>query len=374
MADKKLNSWIRKSLLYCVPWLIIAFFLSFFTFFSWSAELPDKSWFQFLLFELACIFPWIFFTPVILRLYKRFNFDKTQRLQSIFIHIAAASLCFSIHCVTQTLAIFQFFNEPFTLSYFGVDFAAFFNMRLVFYLGVIMGVNIIEFYKKERKISLNEPKLRTQLNETKFQGLKSQMQPQFLLHTLDSVAGNIETKPEAAEEIVADLSDLLRVMLDLDHPEQVSLIDDLTHLQLYLNVLNKKTPQSVGFENKVDSECYQARIPTVIYFIPIFEAVHNNKLAESSLSKKVIYEAQKVDDRLRHGIIFSGIRIYRQQLDEILNKVRFYEIENHLKRSISSTIQMNCSVTEDQLKIIFNVPFEVNSFSSKPLQRSSEYT
>ncbi len=343
---------------YVLPWALVAFFLSFISFFVWGEMLHDKGWLAFFLFELICIAPWILFTPAIVRLYRRFDFKKPKQIKSLFAHFIAIVFCFSIHCIVQTLAVFNFFEMDFNVTRFWLDFIGFLNMRIIFYVGIVMTVKVFDFYQRDREMTLKEPRLRSELNKTKFQVLKNQLQPQFLHATLDSVMHNINNQPEVAEEIVIALSDLLRVMLDLSNPEKVEVLNDLRHLSLYIEILNKKTGKHIKLITDVPPECYDARIPTVIYLIPFFETIHTYNLEHSGSLKKIEYKVDKRFSRLYHSIILEAVKINSHELYQILNKARFKSMVDHLRRSYSSRFQLNCSIKDNRLKIVFELPLK----------------
>lgn len=356
-AKKKYSKYLGY---YVLPWVIIAFFLSFISFLTWGANLPNKEWFAFFLFELQCITPWVVFTPGIIWLYRKFDFSEPKRFKSLFVHFSAILICFSIHCIVQTLVGFSFFDMVFDPSRFWVDFIGFLNMRVIFYVGIVLAIKVFDFYKKDRVIALKEPRLRSKLNKTKFEGLKNQMQPQFILDTLDEAATNIKDHPEIAEEIVADLSDLLRVMLDLSNPEEVEVLDDLQHLSLYLKVLNKKTNQRVELTTDISGNCYDVHIPTVIYLIPLFEEIHNYTLQHSDGFRKAIYKVHKQSNRLYHRIILTRVHIDSNKLSKIQHKVRFQQMVNHLEQSYSNQIELHCLLKDNCLEIVFELPLKEN--------------
>lgn len=66
--------------------------------------------------------------------------------------------------------------------------------------------------------------------------LRQQLQPHFLFNSLNSISALIGSRPEEARTMVQQLSDFLRGTLKKEDRHFVAFQDELTHLQLYLDI------------------------------------------------------------------------------------------------------------------------------------------
>lgn len=89
-------------------------------------------------------------------------------------------------------------------------------------------------------------------SEARYASLQSRIHPHFLFNALNSLAALIRAKPEAAETMVEDLADLLRVSL-ADHYTLVTLREELGIVEVYLRIeqqrLGKRLTSNIDIPN-----------------------------------------------------------------------------------------------------------------------------
>ncbi len=83
--------------------------------------------------------------------------------------------------------------------------------------------------------------------EAELYKLRQQLQPHFLFNSLNSINALIGLKPHEARTMIQQLSDFLRGTLKKEDNTWVSLDDELTHLQLYLEI------EKVRFGHRLDT-------------------------------------------------------------------------------------------------------------------------
>ena len=93
--------------------------------------------------------------------------------------------------------------------------------------------------------------------------LESQFNPHFLYNTLENIRYMCRLEPETAERMVFSLSKLLRYSLDGSR-EQVTLKEDLGHLNNYLSILEKRFGSRFEYKINVEQECMQCLIPRLV--------------------------------------------------------------------------------------------------------------
>ena len=72
--------------------------------------------------------------------------------------------------------------------------------------------------------------------EAELTGLRQQLQPHFLFNSLNSISALAGTRPEEARKMIQQLSDFLRGTLKKDDQQMLTLQEELSHLQLYLEI------------------------------------------------------------------------------------------------------------------------------------------
>ncbi len=140
-------------------------------------------------------------------------------------------------------------------------------MLYLIYVVFFYAVNYYQGFKEKVK---NEGELKALVKEAELHALKSQINPHFLFNSLNSISSLTMTDPARAQEMVINLSQLMRYSLKHDQKERVTLKHELENNQLYMQI------EKVRFGNKlnpifeVSRKCLKASIPNMI-LQPLYE-------------------------------------------------------------------------------------------------------
>src|SRR5438552_6676753 len=91
-----------------------------------------------------------------------------------------------------------------------------------------------------------------------------QLNPHFLFNTLHAVSALIPEAPEAADRVVARLSELLRLSLDQTKPQQVPLHEELEFLDRYLEIEQTRFADRLRVEKQISLDTERALVPYLI--------------------------------------------------------------------------------------------------------------
>ncbi|HVW98097.1 MAG TPA: histidine kinase [Mucilaginibacter sp.] len=94
--------------------------------------------------------------------------------------------------------------------------------------------------------------------------LRQQLQPHFLFNSLNSINALIGFKPDEARRMIHQLSDFLRGTLKKDDQQQVSLTEELAHLNLYLDIEKVRFGYRLQTEISCDNKSGQAVLPSML--------------------------------------------------------------------------------------------------------------
>ena len=100
--------------------------------------------------------------------------------------------------------------------------------------------------------------------EAELYNLRQQLQPHFLFNSLNSINALIGFKPELARKMIHQLSDFLRGTLRKDDQQQVSLNDELEHLNLYLDIEKVRFGHRLKTEVSCDENCGACIMPAML--------------------------------------------------------------------------------------------------------------
>jgi len=94
--------------------------------------------------------------------------------------------------------------------------------------------------------------------------LRQQLQPHFLFNSLNSISALVGKEPEQARKMIQQLSEFLRGALKKEDHQRVTLSDELSHLQLYLDMEKIRFGHRLSTETNADEESLQLLLPPML--------------------------------------------------------------------------------------------------------------
>jgi sensor histidine kinase YesM len=104
----------------------------------------------------------------------------------------------------------------------------------------------------------------TQLRSTRLELelIKRQIQPHFLLNSLNSIVAWLEEEPVVATRLVTALAEELRMLLDFSGRKTVSLEEEIRLCKAHLDVMGLRRDKKFTFT--VDGDCQREQVPPLI--------------------------------------------------------------------------------------------------------------
>ncbi|MBP5401143.1 MAG: histidine kinase [Bacteroidales bacterium] len=170
--------------------------------------------------------------------------------------------------------------------------------------------------------------------------LKYQLNPHFLMNTLNNIHAQIDIDSEAAQESVRLLSKLMRYILYEANHDRVPLAKEVDFLSNYFEMMRKRYIDTVSIELIVPKEIPNISIPPVLFinlaenafkhgitydsssFLRFELKVENDKIICHSVNSKI---KNKADIQESYGF---GIESLRKRLDLIYADNYTYDIED----------------------------------------------
>ena len=122
------------------------------------------------------------------------------------------------------------------------------------------------------KIEAEQLKISAELSR-----LRSQLEPHFLLNTLNAIAGLVNENPREARRLIACLGELLRDALH-DGDEMQPLEDEVAWLRRYAEILESRHAGSLTFEWDVDAATRRTLVPRLLLQPLVENAVKHGAL------------------------------------------------------------------------------------------------
>ena len=218
-------------------------------------------------------YSWALLVPLILWLARHYRFERHTWRRAAVVHMLGAALCTLAHVALATTArgvvITQLTERTFN---WGVDWWMYFRERfflnadweMMTYWALVAFVHALDYHRESQERELTAAQLQTQLAEAQLEALQRQLHPHFLFNTLNTISALMHRDVNAADEMLVQLSDLLRLTLDRVGTQQVPLKDEIDFLRKYLEIEQTRFGDRLMINIDVDPEVLDAPVPNLI--------------------------------------------------------------------------------------------------------------
>jgi len=261
------NRWIRSSLAFLF-WTLIGLSFAGQLYLSSSRSGQAVSWSRAVSWSLGDWYVWAVLSLPIVHLARRFRFDTPNWGLSVGLHLVA-SAGFSLVYMALRAWVGQWqgrltgtpisFGEAFSPLLFKT-----FLLNLLIYWVVVSVTHAFDYYRQVREREVRAVELEKRLTEARLQALQMQLNPHFLFNTLHAISALMHKDVEAADRMIARLSDLLRYALESTGEQEVSLRQELDFLRRYLEIEQTRFGSRLTVEMDIAPDTLDSRLPNLI--------------------------------------------------------------------------------------------------------------
>lgn len=169
-------------------------------------------------------------------------------------------------------------------------------------VGVAHGLDLYRAYRERERRAIE---LEAQLARAQLEALRSQLQPHFLFNTLHAITALVRPDPDAAERVVARLSDLLRMSLQTAGKQEVQLRHEMEFLEHYLEIQRTRFRDRLHVEIDVGPETMDAMVPSLL-LQPLVENAIRHGVEPRSTAGNIQVRARRENDRLLIDVSDDG--------------------------------------------------------------------
>jgi two-component system, LytTR family, sensor kinase len=341
---------LRLMLLYGFFWVIFAFINALIQWNYYDMPLDQSvtnAFVQYLLFAALALNIWYI---------VKYNTPESNSWWKLIIfHLVSATIIILIWTYLANLIIKLIM--PALSDYLTAGLPARFLSGYLFYIFYVILFMAIIYYQNFKEKVKRESELKSLIREAELHALKSQINPHFLFNSLNSISSLTMSDPARAQEMVINLSSLMRYSLKHEQNEKVKFGTELENNKLYLAI------EKVRFGNKfhtvfnVDENCYKGELPNMI-LQPIYENAIKYGVYEAIEPVDIITEASctgealviTVSNSYDPGVISKrgegiGLRNIRERLKIIYGNPGLLKVKDNKKIfTVTLTIPQNQTI------------------------------
>ena len=155
---------------------------------------------------------------------------------------------------------------------------------------------------QQRRIAVENETLRAENLNSRYETLKTQMDPHFLFNSLNTLRSLIEDDADKAEEFIQQLSGVLRYTLQ--NKEVVTLAEELDCVRSYCRMMKMRYGDNLAFDHGIDHDTYDNH-----YVLPLsIQGLIENAIKHNVISSKQQLMVHIHTDDANHLIISNKIQ------------------------------------------------------------------
>jgi signal transduction histidine kinase len=301
------NRWAKYAVILGL-WALVGLVLSLEVYFTVRVTNPGVAFAEVAQSQYQRALLWALLVPLVLRLKTAVPLETGRWIGGPAFHLGVSFLIMAAYYLARILYLVVESHEPMA-GYWEMARRSFYGRNLIdmaYYWGVIGVSYALEIREKYHRESLKAARLESRLAETELRSLKQQLNPHFLFNTMNTIAVLVrERKNDAAVNLLARLSSLLRMSLDNTRVPTVPLRQELEFLTRYLEIQKARFADRLQFATDVEAAALDAVIPNLI-LQPLVENAILHGVAQKTAPGRVEIAARVRDGRLELEVRDDG--------------------------------------------------------------------
>jgi two-component system LytT family sensor kinase len=153
---------------------------------------------------------------------------------------------------------------------------------------------------------LQMERLQRNFSEARLNALRMQLDPHFLFNALNTVSSQVEREPKLARRMIEHLGDLLRLSLNTQGVQEISLAEELAFLNHYLAIQKIRFGDALKIEMRIDPEVNDALVP-ILFIQPLVENAIRHGISKRIRGGSIVLSAQRIEERLVVQVLDDGV-------------------------------------------------------------------
>jgi two-component sensor histidine kinase len=315
-------------------------------------------------------FGWALLAAPLAALVRRFRLDRGLAaaipahvigvLTAAVTHIAltTSARTFSVWRLIQgdpeKVAAFGWAQEWMRL--FPVQVTLLIDWELAIGAGVVALSHAFFYYRESQQRAIRTAQLETRLVESQLRMLQHQLQPHFLFNTLHAISALMHRDVRAADRVLTQLSDLLRLTLDQVAKPEIRLADEVQFLEKYLQIEQVRLGDRLTVQIDLEPQTLDAMVPTLL-LQPLAENAIKHGIAPHVGAGRVRVTARRDGDMLTLMVDDTGPGPSDRAFAALSTGIGVANTRARLTHQFGPAFRFEFQRQPDGFRVLVSIPF-----------------
>jgi two-component system LytT family sensor kinase len=269
--------------------------------------------------NLTYWYVWALLVPGIIWFARHYRFERHTWRRAALMHLVAV-IGFTFAHAVLTVSV----REP-LIAYFGWRpqrwwsefqqlFFLNFDWEMMTYWAVVGLSHALDYRREAQERAVTAAQFETRLAEAQLQALQRQLHPHFLFNTLHTISALMHRDIEAADAMLARLSDLLRLTLERLGIQEIPLKEELEFLEKYLEIERTRFGSRLIVDMEIEPETLDVCVPNLL-LQPLVENAIRHGIAPRVGGGRLQIVARRTGDRLWLMVRDNGPGLSKAKLE-----------------------------------------------------------
>lgn len=323
-----------------------------------------------MVWELPYWFLWAMLSPFVFWLTRRFRLESGHLLRNSLVHLAACPTLALVHRAVylpicwaldveayRSLSLAQLYSKYF-----------FFNLPngVLCYVTILLAGTYYRYYQdEEMKISRLETEreeAQHRMTRAKLQAVKMRLQPHLLFNILSKISALIYEDPDAAEKVLAQLGDFLRLTRDDSGAEEITLREESEFVRRYLDMQMVRFPERLSVLIEIADDTEEAMVPNLI-LQPIVENAIQHGIETRRGNGRIEIHSRRENGWLRLEVTDNGPGLRAATTDQRPKRGLGFPITRERLEGLYPDHHkfLLTDALEGGLQVVLEIPFRLSS-------------
>jgi len=263
---------------------------------KWPASLGTL-----VILNFAWWYLWAWMAPAVVWLSQHVQFARGSLVRAVVVHVPAVILCSFTHIAgMEGVHWWLAYSDGRSYAWWTqVQRSAFLYLdwEMMTYWAIVGLSHAILYYRESRSREVRAAQLETRLVEAQLTTLQQQLHPHFLFNTLHAISSLMHKDVHAADRVLMQLSDLLRITLEHSGRQDITLDAEIGALSKYLAIEQTRFADRLVVRFEIQPETLDCLVPSLL-LQPLVENAIKYGVARKSGPGHVDIRARRDGDKL----------------------------------------------------------------------------